>query len=302
MCGWNIQAVGVADVEGDGARDQILFHKIETHEIHHFFDDEPSLLEGIVTAQNLSAGKAVCAGTVVFDIGNGDGFPAPRMVDQKLRVHPEQFIQQVFIRAGNIAHGADAEGVEPSGGAGTHAPEVREGLVGPEGFAVAFLREFADKIIGVFGGDIQCNFRQIQVGAYAAGGAYAGLFIDILHDPEAELSGGEPVEREIIRHIHESLVDGVDMDVRFGNIFQVDGINIRGDIHISLHTGRRHDIFYGFRNFKNAAAVFDSQRFHGGGDGKADGFFRPRRVCHDQIGGHGVQTPLHAFHRGVKRF
>ncbi len=114
----------------------------------------------------------------------------------------------------------------------------------PECFAVALLRQLTNEVIGVFGGDIQRDFGQIQVGTNAAGGTDAGLLIDVLHDLKTELSGGEPVEREIIRHIHECLVDGVDVDVLFGYIFQINFIDVGGDIHIFLHTGRSHDIFH----------------------------------------------------------
>ena len=40
--------------------------------------------------------------------------------------------------------------------------------------------------------------------------------------------------------------------------------------------------------------------FQGGGHGQADGLVRAALVRHHQVGGHGVQPPLHTLHRGVK--
>ena len=152
----------------------------------------------------------------------------------------------------------------------------------------------------MFGGDVQRDFCQIEVGADTAGGTYAGLLIDILHDPKAKLSGGQPVKRKIVGHVHESLVDGIDMDIFFGDIFQVNSVDIRGNVHIFLHTGRRYDIIHRFRNFKDAAAVFDAKPFHGGGDGQTDGFFCPCGIGYDQIRGHGVKSSGDTLNRGVK--
>ena len=46
----------------------------------------------------------------------------------------------------------------------------------------------------------------------------------------------------------------------------------------------------------------DTVGFQRGGDGQADRLLRAPLVCHHQVGGHGIQPPLHALHRGVERF
>ena len=289
-------------MEGDGAGDQILFHQIQTQQIHHFLDDETPFVERVVAVQHLSAGETVGVRAVSLDIRDSDWFPAPGVVDQKLRVYSEQVIQEVFISGGDIAHGADTKGVQPSGSAGADAPEICQGLVRPESFPVAFLGEFSDKVIGMFGGNIQSHLRQIQIRAYAAGGADAGLLVDILHDAKAQRSGRETIEGEIIRHIHKDLVDGIDMDIFPGNIFQIDRIDICGNVHIFLHAGRCHNVIHRFWDLKDAAAVFNAQRFHSRGDCQADGLFCPGGIRHHQIGRHGIQASGHALYRGIKRF
>ena len=53
-------------------------------------------------------------------------------------------------------------------------------------------------------------------------------------------------------------------------------------------------------HLKEPGAARDAIGFQRGGDGQADGFFRAAFIRHHQIGGHGVQTSLHALYTGVK--
>ena len=53
-------------------------------------------------------------------------------------------------------------------------------------------------------------------------------------------------------------------------------------------------------HLKEPGAARDAVGLQGGGDGQADGFARAALVRHHQIGGHGVQSPLHTLHTGVK--
>ena len=46
----------------------------------------------------------------------------------------------------------------------------------------------------------------------------------------------------------------------------------------------------------------DAIGFQRGSDGEADRLFCAAFVCHYQIRGHGIQSPLHTFHRSVKAF
>ncbi len=92
------------------------------------------------------------------------------------------------------------------------------------------------------------------------------------------------------------------MDVFFGNIVQIDTVNIGGGIDIFLHTGRGNDILYMLRNLKKAAAILDAKCLHGRCDGKADRLLGAFRIGYHQIFSHGIQTSGHTFHGSVEGF
>ena len=92
------------------------------------------------------------------------------------------------------------------------------------------------------------------------------------------------------------------MDVLFGNIIQIDAVNVSGGVYIFLHAGWSDCILHMLRNFEKAAAVPDAKRFHGRRDGKTDGFLGSFRVGYDQIFSHGIQPSGHTFYRGIERF
>ena len=92
------------------------------------------------------------------------------------------------------------------------------------------------------------------------------------------------------------------MDVILGNIFQVNTVYLCGIIDIELHPGSGGNIGYILWNFEYTASVFDPERFHGRGDGKADCFFGPFKVRNDKVGSHRVKLPLRAFHGSVEGF
>ena len=48
--------------------------------------------------------------------------------------------------------------------------------------------------------------------------------------------------------------------------------------------------------------IYEQLRIHATCGIEADRFFRPRHICNDQIGRHGIQSALRAFHRSIKRF
>ncbi len=172
----------------------------------------------------------------------------------------------------------------------------------PQQCLVAAFVQFADKIFCVLSGDIQSYLGQIQVRADATGGTNLGDTEDICHDAQSQFAGRDVVQFQIVSHIHESFVDGVHMDVFFGNIVQIDTVNIGGGIDIFLHTGRGNGILYMLRNLKKAAAILDAKGLHGRRDGKADRLLGAFRIGYNQIFSHGIQTPGHTFHGSVEGF
>ena len=53
--------------------------------------------------------------------------------------------------------------------------------------------------------------------------------------------GGELVGIQVVRHIHEHLVDGVDNDVLRGNILEINLIDTGAVLHVVRHSRRRDD-------------------------------------------------------------
>ena len=141
------------------------------------------------------------------------------MIDQEFCVHTEETVQKVLIGFGNILHGTDAEGIESSGDTGAHPPEIRERFVIPQSLPVTFFCEFPDKVRSMFGGDIQGNLSQIEISTDTTGGADADLFINVLHDTKPQVSGRKLVEGKVVGYIHKGFINGVDMNIFFGNIF-----------------------------------------------------------------------------------
>ena len=71
-------------------------------------------------------------------------------------------------------------------------------------------------------------------------------------------------------------------------------------VDVELHTRLGHDMLDISRNVLDSAPVLDAQCLHGRRNGQADRIFRSVRVCHNQIGGHGIQATGNAFHGGIK--
>ena len=110
------------------------------------------------------------------------------------------------------------------------------------------------------------------------------------------------VKRQVIGHIHEGLINGIHMDILFGNILEINAVNLRSIINIQLHPRLRHDIVHTLRDLKYTAPVMYSKGFHGRGYGKTDGLLRAFWVSHHQPGCHGVQSPLSTLHGSIKGF
>ena len=90
MGGGNIQPVGIAHMQGDRFRDQILFHQIKAEQIHHFLDDQEAFIIRIVAGEYLSAADAGGMRPVGFNICHGDAFDSPGVINQEFRVDAEE--------------------------------------------------------------------------------------------------------------------------------------------------------------------------------------------------------------------
>ena len=134
--------------------------------------------------------------------------------------------------------------------------------------------------------------------------------------------------------IDKHLVDAVGKDILRRDVFQVDAINLRAPVDVVGHPGWGHqviqcqswifphlrivpggvgkppggglplppevDLLDLLHHLEEPGPARNAVGFQGWGHGQADGLIRPPLIRHHQIGGHGIQPPLHALHRGVK--
>jgi len=69
--------------------------------------------------------------------------------------------------------------------------------------------------------NIHGYLAKIQVCAYASGGSDTRFVKDITYHLHGKLSGGHMVGSQIIGHVHENLVNGVNVYVLGGDVFQI---------------------------------------------------------------------------------
>ena len=90
------------------------------------------------------------------------------------------------------------------------------------------------------------------------------------------------------------------MDIFRCNVLQENRINLRSAVNVELHPRLGYDMLDISGDILDPAPVLDAQRLHGRRNGQADRIFRPGRICHNQIGGHGIQATGNAFYCGIK--
>lgn len=103
------------------------------------------------------------------------------------------------------------------------------------------------------------------------------------------------------------------MNICRGEVFQVDAVNLRGNLQIPGHPGHGSDVRHVFSresldlrqpllHFKEPRPPRHSQSFQGGGNRQADGAVAPGFVSYHQVGGERVQATVYALHTGVIGF
>ena len=142
----------------------------------------------------------------------------------------------------------------------------------PQNPAIGFFIQYPNMILYMLCCDIQCNFGQIQICSNPGSRSNPGMFKNIFHDPYTQFLCRHLIHCQIIRYIHKHFIDTVNMDVFFGNVFQINRINLCRIINIKLHPWWSHDIFDPFGYFKNPTSPWYSQFFHCRGNCKTDSF------------------------------
>ena len=74
-----------------------LIHQLKDQLVHHFLHDEFSLSGSISAVKDLPFAYAVVRRPVGLDLRDGAGFPSPCVIDQKLRVDPEETVQDLLV-------------------------------------------------------------------------------------------------------------------------------------------------------------------------------------------------------------
>ena len=291
---------GIADADPDLLGDDVAPVQLEAAVQRHLRHDDFRLLVRVVAGEDLGEGDGVALGPVAFDVPYAAGLAAPRMVDQKLRVDAERFVQQ-FLRCGrDAAHRVDAVAAEPCGRAARDAPEVGDRAVIPQRFSVALLVEKADVIRCLFGCDVQGDLCKVQVRADPRGGGDVQPVRDFVHELFCKRYPVRAVERQIFRRVDEGFVDRVDMHVLRREIVEVDAVDVRCVVHVQLHPRERDLVGDALRDVGKAAAVLDALRLQFRRDGEAQGVFAARGIRDDEAGLERVEVPLGAFHGSVE--
>ena len=240
----------IAETQRDLLRDQALSDKVQHQQLRHFADDGSRPLIIIRLLQHLTGGQTVVLRPVGLDRRDLCRLPAPGVVDQQLGIDAEGPVKGVLVlqtHAGDVAHGEAAELFQPSRASRSDPPEIRQRSVAPELFPVALLIQLGDADAVLVRRDALCDdvhgdFCQIQVASDARRGRDAGFEKHLPDHRHRQLVSRHAVGRKILRHIHEALVDGIDMDVVRADVLRVDGEDFGGDLLIQPHLRRRRDI------------------------------------------------------------
>ena len=291
--------------------------------------------------QHLSGGEAAALRAVGFDVPDRAGLPAPGVVDEQLGVYAEHAVERLRVReteARHVAHRIKPAGGEPFGVARAEPPEVRQRLVIPEQLAVAALGQLrnADAVLvrrTLFGPDVHGDLAQIEVRADPRRGGDAGGAEHVLNDAHGKIMRGLMAHAEIHRRVDEDLIDGIDVDILWRDVFQIDLIDLRAHLDIPGHL--RHgdeiaqrlawvgklrcvrglalenvvrrqsaalvvDLLHPAHNLKQPCASGNAVRLQRGRHRKTDRLRRAALIGHNQMRCERIEIPVPAGHGGIK--
>ena len=89
--------------------------------------------------------------------------------------------------------------------------------------------------------NVHCHFAEEKIRADSCGCCDAGCFKHIEDDLHGEVMCRELVSIQVVRHIHEHFVDGVDHNIFRGNILEINLIDAGAVLHVVRHSRRRND-------------------------------------------------------------
>ena len=306
---------------------QVLIHQVGAEQVGHFLEHQQPFLVGIGPGQHLACVQAAVIGLVVFDIAQARGLDAPGVVDEQLRVDAEQVVEIALVgqrHGGHVAHGVQAAALQRPGRAGADVPEIRQRAVGPEQQLVVRFVQLGDAHAVLVGGfllrhDVHAHLRQVQVRADAHGGSDAGGIEHVTdHGHGHQMRRGHalplgfvPIQVQVGRGVDEYLVDGINVNVFFGNIPQIDFVDLGADPDVFRHARRGDDVIHlgmgggfveadFFLGLEQARAAGHADGLQRRAHGQADGLVRAALVRHQQPRRQRVQMPGVTLHAGIK--
>ena len=124
-----------------------LIHQLKDQLVHHFLHDEFSLSGSISAMKDLPFAYAVVRRPVSLDLRDRAGFPSPCVIDQKLRVDPEETVQDLLVlhrTPRHVPHCENSDLPQFRRIAPADPPEISNGLVSPQLLPVRSLIQFRD--------------------------------------------------------------------------------------------------------------------------------------------------------------
>ena len=172
------------------------------------------------------------------------------MVDQQLGVDAKESVQQYLVPhrlPRHIAHREHVVGFEFSTDPFADAPEIRQRTVIPKVLPVGKLVQFRDANAvlvrrNMLGVNIHGDLAKIEIAADPCRGGNAGGIQHILHDHPSKVVGAHAAGLDIIRSVHEYLVNGIDVHIIHRNILEVNVHDPRAVFHVVGHAGCGDDV------------------------------------------------------------
>ena len=135
----------------------------------------------------------------------------------------------------------------------------------PEDLSEAHLiqRGNADTVLvrpDLLGNDVHSHLGKEQIGSDACCGCDAGVVKHIAHHRHGHLMRGHAIGVQIVGHIDEHLIDGVDDDILRCHILEVGGVNAAAVLLVQSHPGRSNNV----RDLQRRV-VFNGLGIEGGG-------------------------------------
>ena len=322
--------------------DKSFFHKLKDQPIRHFPDDDPGVVESIRLGEHLPNAHAVGLWAIGLDLFDRAGLPAPGVIDQQLGVDAEKPVEKPLVPHGLTGHIAHCEHVvrfELSADPLADAPKICQRTVIPQVLPVSEFVQLrdADAVLicgNVLGIDVHGDLAEIEIAADPCGGGDAGRVQHILYDHAGKVMGAHAAGPDIIRGIHEHLVNGVDVHIVHRDVFEINIHDPCAVFHVVSHARRRCDIIQlqrriprkllripglalehmsgrtaqplgvdfldALHHLEQSGAAGDAVGFEGGRDGKTDRFLRAAGVGHDKIGRERVARALPALDGGIE--